>query len=291
MKDKYCDLHVHSCFSDGSDSPEELIKKAEEAGLFALTLADHNTVSGVERFVKAGEKSRVRVVPGIEFTTEYEGKELHIVGMFLPKKYWAEISDFTEERRKLKEESNIICVERLRKAGYHIGSFKDISEKNPGSALNRVHICRELMACGYIKTVSEGFETLLNEKGDFYVATPRLPALATISAIRDWQAVSVFAHPPLSIDRAGMLRFIPEAKKAGLLGIEVKYSRYDQETENFMMKLSDEQGLLKSGGSDYHGSNKPDISIGCGTGNLRVPLNYYEELCEHAGKSKNMYLT
>lgn len=120
VKEYFCDLHTHSTFSDGTDTPTELIKKAEQVGLSAIALTDHNSISGLSEFLSAAKDSKVIAVPGAEFSTEYEGKELHLVGLFIKEEHYQKVREFCDDVRKSKENSNRKLIENLKQVGYSV---------------------------------------------------------------------------------------------------------------------------------------------------------------------------
>lgn len=275
-----CDLHVHSYFSDGSDSPTELIARAEAEGIRAVALTDHNTIGGLKEFASAAEKSKVIGVPGIEFTTEYNGTELHILGLFLKENTYREVSEYAVQQLKRKEKCNMECVERLRRGGYEI-SYEKIVSDNPDTSINRVHIAKELMNKGYIASVSEAFDTILSSKGEFYREPEKLSSLETIRNIRSWGAVAVWAHPFLNMNEKEIEFFLPKAMDCGLAGIETSYPLFSFQQSDYLKKLVKEKRLIESGGSDYHGANKPDISMGMGTEGSPIQGYIYNRLYEY----------
>ena len=162
-----CDLHVHSMFSDGTFTPEELIEHAEKLNIGAIALCDHNTTDGLERFIKAGEKSPVIAIPGIEISTEHNGTELHILAINIPVKNIPLFSKLMENTRKEKEKNNRELVEKLCSDGYNI-SYDGIKKANQSSYINRLHIAYALIDAGYISTVSDAYATLLKPYGKYY---------------------------------------------------------------------------------------------------------------------------
>ena len=169
---KRCDLHSHSRFSDGTLSPAELVKLAEERGISALALTDHNTCKGLPEFMEAGRQSSVITVPGCEFSTEWNKNEIHIVGLFFRRKYWSEIDNFLEQTHIAKRLSNQRLIDNLNKAGYRI-SEEEISALTSGT-YNRAHVARALMAKGYVNSVTEAFDTLLRPGKGFYYPPARI---------------------------------------------------------------------------------------------------------------------
>ena len=170
-----CDLHVHSMFSDGTFTPEELIAHAQKLGISAIALCDHNTVDGLDRFMKAGEKSSVKAIPGIEISTEYNDTELHILALDIPQENIPMFSSLMADTRKKKEENNRELVEKLRIDGYNI-SYDKIKEANRNAYINRLHIAYALIDAGYMPTVAEIYDTLLKPYGKYYTPPKRLDA-------------------------------------------------------------------------------------------------------------------
>lgn len=274
---QFCDLHTHSCFSDGTYTPAQLLEKAEALGLGAIALTDHNTVQGLPDFLAAAPKYRVKAVPGVEFSTDYEGTELHILGLFIQPTYFDEITEKMADMHRRKEESNRELVENLRRAGYDL-NYDRICEKSLGQ-INRAHIAAELTALGYTASVKEAFSTLLEARHGYYNPPERINAYEMIRYIRSIGAVPVLAHPFLSLKEEGALRrFLGTAKEAGLVGMEVLYPKFTEEQTRVAEELVEEFGILPSGGSDFHGEVKPDIGLGSGRGTLKVPLRFLEEL-------------
>lgn len=275
--EKLCDLHTHSCFSDGSYTPAQLLRKADDLGLGALALTDHNTVQGLPDFLEAAKSHRVEAVPGAEFSTDYEGTELHILGLFIQSDYFDEITEKMADMHRRKEESNRELVENLRRAGYDL-NYDRIREKSLGQ-INRAHIAGELTALGYTASVQEAFSTLLGAGHGYYNPPERIGAFEMIRYIRAIGAVPVLAHPFLSLKEEDALRrFLGPAKEAGLVGMEVLYPKFDDRQTRVAGELTKEFGLLPSGGSDFHGEVKPDICLGSGRGTLKVPLSFLDGL-------------
>lgn len=277
---KTCDLHTHSVYSDGTYTPNELIRAAVKAGLSAVALSDHNTVAGLPLFLEAAGGSGVEPVPGIEFSTEYRGTELHILGLFVQPAHYGAINDLLESFLQKKEQSNRDLVHRLNQAGIMV-DYDVIAAKATGR-INRAVIGAEMVRLGYCESVKAAFSDWLSEKNGYYIPAQRLDAFAAIRFIKSIGAAAVLAHPFLNLDEAGLREFLPDAKAAGLDGMEVYYSAYSQETTALAEQLIREFDLLPSGGSDFHGGNKPDISLGSGRGNLVIPLCWMEALRERS---------
>lgn len=272
-----CDLHAHSVYSDGTSTPAELITLAKQAGLCAIALTDHNTVSGIPAFLSAAENSGVMPVPGIEVSTDYMGDELHIVGLFKSLDHLAEVEAYVAAYLQRKEQSNVDLCRNLCAAGYEV-SYEKIKSATPDGTVNRALIAAELMRLGYVESIKAAFSTLLSKKGGFYHEPQRPEALEVIPKLIEFDAVPILAHPFLSLDEPKLREFLPKAKAVGLVGMETNYSTFSPEQTALAHDLVQEFDLKPGGGSDYHGTNKPDIRIGIGRGNLQVPYDYYPAL-------------
>ena len=279
---KYCDLHCHSDYSDGSCTPGELIEEACNHGLSAVALTDHNTLDGIGEFLEtAGE--RIDALAGCEFTTEYNGKELHLIGFFSNISRLTAIRRALEEQRERKAENNRQTIERLAAAGYDL-SYEEFLEFAGSGSKNRVHIAKYMMQKGIVSSISEAFDGLLFPGNGYYEECRKLDFCKMISLIDRSGGVSIWAHPLYNVDQIECENILKDPYVAGLDGIEVFYSTYSDADTEFMINMSNQYQLLQSGGSDFHGVSKPDIKIGVGHGNLKVPhecfLEIERRLCE-----------
>lgn len=274
--EKLCDLHTHSTYSDGTLTPAQLIALAQEKKLSAITLSDHNTVAGLPLFLEAAEGSGVEAVPGVEFSTEYEGTELHILGLFIKPCHYEKINALLQQFLDRKETSNRQLVQRLRDVGLDL-DYEEIRKQASGS-INRARIAAQMVEKGYCESVKQAFSDWLSPKKGYYIPPLRPDAYETIRFIKSLGAVAVLAHPFLSLKEAELRAFLPEAVAAGLDGMEVYYAAYDEETTALAKKIAAQYGLLESGGSDFHGQNKPDIDLGSGKGNLAISAKLLEKL-------------
>lgn len=279
----FCDLHTHSVFSDGTDTPAQLLDKAARIGLAAIALTDHNTVAGLPDFLAAGEHSRVEAIPGVEFSTDYEGTELHILALYLRREHFAQVTELMEQYHRRKEQSNVELVRRLNRAGYAI-SYDKIKAATPEGQVNRALIGAELTAQGYTASVKEAFTHLLRESCGYYTPPQRYTPQEMLGIIHDLGAVSVLAHPYLNLQEERLRVFLTQATRWGLQGMEIRYSTYDAATTAAARAMADDFGLLYSGGSDYHGRNKPDIELGIGRGTLQIPCAWMAKIRENVQK-------
>lgn len=266
----YCDLHAHSVFSDGTDTPSQLLDKAEAAGLSAIALTDHNTVSGLPDFMEAAKGRNIRAVPGIEFSADYHGTELHILGLFVKPEYFDSITQLMEDYHQRKEQSNLELLDKLKNAGYVL-DYDTIKARTPGGQVNRALIAAELTQLGYTPSIQAAFKQLLSPSCGYYIPPQRPKPEKIIRLIKSMGAVAVLAHPFLNLQEQQLRQFLQEAVSWGLDGMETLYSTYDEQTTLAAKQVADDFRLLPSGGSDYHGCNKPHIQIGVGQGNLSVP--------------------
>ena len=274
---KFCDLHTHSVYSDGTWTPAQLIGEAEKLGLSAIALTDHNTVAGLPDFLKAAEGKNVEAVPGIEFSTDYGDKDVHILGLFIRPEHYQPIADCLAEVQKRKDESNRALAEALTRAGYPL-DYDQMKSKVPGGQLNRAHFAAELVRMGVAKDRKDAFSRLLKPECGYYQPPKRMTSFEAIDFIKSLGAVAVWAHPYLTLSREQVPVFLEEAVKHGLDAMETIYVTYDQETIRLARETAEYYGLKESGGSDFHGENKPEISLGWGKGDLRVPAELLEVL-------------
>lgn len=273
----YCDLHTHSTFSDGTDTPDALVALAEEKGLRAIALTDHNTVAGLPQFLAAAEGKNLQAIAGTEFSTDYKGTELHILGLFLKPEHFETITALLEDYHRRKEQSNVDLVAKLNAAGYDI-DYPTIKAATPKGQVNRALIAAELTRKGYTESVKAAFKQLLAPECGYFTPPRRLSPFETIRFIKSLGAVAVLAHPFLNLDEEGLREFLTEAVPCGLDGMETIYSTYDEQTTQLAKQIAEEFGILHSGGSDYHGDNKPHIQLGIGQGNLVIPAELAENM-------------
>lgn len=272
------DLHVHSTYSDGTLSPEELIRLAEENGVTAVALCDHNTVGGLPEFLGAAQGRNLEAIPGIEFSTDYQGTELHILGLFVEPEHYAAVTEKVNWMLIRKEQSNRDLVEALKPAGI-ILDYDQIKAGTPNGQVNRAVIAAEMVRMGYCDSVQACFKQWLSPRRGYYKPPMRLDVFEVIGFIKSIGAVAVLAHPFLNLKEEGELTtFLKEAVPCGLDAMEVYYPKFSPEQTAAACRIAEEFGLSFSGGSDFHGENKPDIDLGTGRGDLHVPEILLEAL-------------
>lgn len=266
----FCDLHTHSLASDGSFTPRELLRLAEEAELSAIALTDHNTVAGLPEFLEAAKGSPVRAVPGIEFSTDWGDTELHIVALFVKPEHYGPINGLLAQARQWKLESNLALTESLQKAGIPI-DYAKVRSRTEGIP-NRAHFAAELTEMGVTGSIKAAIHTLLSPKNGLYKPPKHPDALQTVDFIKDLGAVAVLAHPFLNLKEPRLREFLSEARH--LDAMETLYADFTPELIQKARDIAKEFGLKESGGTDFHGANKPHIKLG----QLKVPTSILDEL-------------
>ncbi|MDO5396796.1 MAG: PHP domain-containing protein [bacterium] len=277
--DGMIDLHAHTTASDGTLTPKQLAWEAKKAGLTACAITDHDTVAGVKEFLAACGEAGVEGVPGVEISAKYSG-EMHILGLytdyenegFLKKLYRLEHS---------REIRNKKMIERCCELGFEITEEEVLACKASDytGSIGRPHIAQVFINRGYAKDKNEAFEKYLKKGKCCYVGRELYTPGDTISMIKEAGGIAVLAHPIyISRDYDKLYEIISELKHLGLDGVECRYWEYDNEFTEMITELCERLGMLKSGGSDFHGGTKPGLMLGCGMGNLRVPYEYLENM-------------
>jgi predicted metal-dependent phosphoesterase TrpH len=263
------DLHCHSCFSDGSNTPEELVKLAEEAGLTALALTDHDTTDGLKRFLAAGKSSSVETVTGIELSAEYGAATLHILGYgFDPEN--VVLQEALAWVREGRSERNTQMLGKLNALGYNL-TMDDIRKHSADDLLGRPHFAAALIEKGHFKHKNKVFKQLLGKNCAAYVDRRRLTPGKCLQVIRAAGGVPVIAHPgQMRLTRNKLRRLIKKLQEQGLGGLEVWHSSHPEHQVQAFERICEEFDLIATGGTDFHGALTPDLSLGIGFGNLQV---------------------
>lgn len=274
---KFVDLHVHSNASDGTLTPSEVVQLAKKTNLCAMALTDHDTVEGVAEAMAAGKENNIEVIPGVELSCAYISKEIHIVGLFVD----CENTGFLDELTRLKETRNARneeMAEKCREMGMQI-TMEELFNEYPDAVITRAHFAALLAKKGYVSSVKDAFDRYLNDHGPCFVPRYKMPCEETIALIHSAGGIAILAHPILyKLGNTELEKLVRYLTKCGLDGIEALYSTYTSGDETLIRKLARENGLLISGGSDFHGTNKPHIQLGVGKGNLKIPYDVLENL-------------
>ena len=271
------DLHVHSDHSDGTYSVKELIAYACEKGLKAIALTDHDTVSGVEEALREGEKCGLMVISGIEISCSYGSGELHILGLNIDYKS-SVFDDFIVSCRESRENRNKRMAEKLCELGVQV-SYDELRQLYPSATITRAHFSRYLQEKGYVSSKNEAFERYLGSSRPAYVTRERISPKEAIDMIKQAGGHPVLAHPLLyKMGKDRLNSLFDYLKGLGLEGIEGLYSLNTPSDDVMLSRMAESHGLYITGGSDFHGSNKPDIDLGVGKGRLRVPATLLENI-------------
>lgn len=274
---KFIDLHVHSTASDGSFSPAEVAAAAEEKGLSAIALTDHDTTDGVDEALAAAENMEVEVIPGIEISCVYEGKEIHILGLCLDHKN-KELLDFLKTARQKRDARNTEMLLAFQDGGFPL-TWDDLLDGVPGTVVTRAHFARALLKKGCVPSVDQAFKKYLSPGCPYYRKKEDVTPKQAMEILRAARAFPALAHPcQYKFGWEKTEELIVYLKSLGMLGLECFHSSNNQAESARLRALADRHGLCVTGGSDFHGAAKPDISIGTGRGNLRVPAFYLDAI-------------
>lgn len=273
------DLHTHSTASDGTLSPARLARLAKSEGLSAIALTDHDSCDGIAEFMSECETAGIEGIPGIEISTDY-GKQIHIVGLYVGgEKFNAEIGRL----KRARTERNLKMFGKLAEYAAERGVSLTSEEILENGAVNiehagRLHMANALVKKGLVKDRKEAFDRLLTRGKPCYVKKLSLSPEESVRLIKSCGGVAIWAHPALtSEDPAELLELAARLKAEGLDAMECLYSSYTEEQTRLCRGIAERAGLLESGGSDFHGANKPGIGLGevsCGF----VPYEVLEKL-------------
>lgn len=276
---EFIDLHTHSLKSDGAQSPADVVRTAWQAGLSAMALADHDNIEGVPEAVAEGKRLGIEVIPAVELSAQSD-TELHILGYFIDiqnKKlneamaYALQVRDQRQEEtcRKLNEQGFAITMEELRQ------------EAHGNPVLCRAHFAQIMVRKGYAPSVQEAFSKYLSVGCYAYSNRQALTGPEAVSLIREAGGIAIAAHLHLiKLPDEQLKEYLKTLIPYGLDGVEGYYTDYTPDMEQRYRAMAKELGLTISGGTDYHGANKPHITIGKGRGDLKIPYSVLEGLKE-----------
>jgi predicted metal-dependent phosphoesterase TrpH len=276
-----CDLHVHSTCSDGTVAPAEVVRRAKSARLAAMALTDHDTFDGVAEALDAGRRFGIRVVPGIELSLPHAGT-FHMIGLAVdpacPR--LRAVADLLNGGRGPR---NREIVAKLAALGVEV-TIEEVEAEAGGDVVARPHVARVLVKKGVVGSIQEAFDRYLKKGAPAYADRPRVELSEAIAAIREAGGASVLCHPfTLGFDDdASILAELRRLAAAGLDAVEVRCGRSTPKEIARWEGLARDAGLLPSGGSDFHGDNKPDLKIGTGRGRMRIPLEWLEAMEDRA---------
>lgn len=266
----YIDLHVHSNASDGTLTPTEVVDLAARQRLDAIALTDHDTAAGIPEARQAALHTGVELVPGIEFSCTYREKEIHILGLFIHEEdpaFDAAVQNLFSVRTRRNEE----MLRRFQAAGFAI-TEEDLREGNPDTVITRAHFARVLTAKGYAASTDQAFKRYLTYGGPYCVPKAPVTPEQIMDILKKNGAFISLAHVmQYNFGWADTEELIRHLTQLGLSGLEVYHPSHHKGQCQKLLELTKKYGLLPTGGSDFHGANKPDIQMGWGRGGLRIP--------------------
>ncbi len=282
---KTIDLHIHSDASDGTLSPSEILDMAQELNLSAIAITDHDTIDGSKKAMERGIPPSVKFLTGVEISAVPPPSfpcsgSFHLLGYNIR----IDDPDFNHTLNLLQDvrkRRNPQIIERLNGLGIPI-SLNEIVDDFGEGQIGRPHIARLMVKKGFVKSVNEAFDQYLGKGKPAYVDKYRATCHQAIDMILNAGGIPVLAHPGLlnPVHDEPLEKLIHILKDMGLKGIEVYYPEHSQERIALYMKIANDYKLMMTGGTDFHGSLKPDIKMGTGKGNFFVPYALYEKLLE-----------
>jgi hypothetical protein len=275
IKAKFVDLHLHTSYSDGNLTPDELMKKAKQAGLKCISIVDHDNIDGTDEAVKLGKQLDIEVIPGVELSTTVDNLDIHILGYFVDyhdKTLLDYLKFFREERLKRAER----IVNKLNKLKVPL-KLESVIAKNRTGSIGRPHIANALVEGGLIRSYQAAFDQYIRNGGPAYESKYTLTPSDAISLINKAGGLSFIAHPNYIKDE----KIFSELINQGIDGIEVIHPSHPPETVDFLRKIASGYFLLMSGGSDYHGGLKNDENT---FGTFTIPYKMVTAMKQHLYK-------
>lgn len=271
------DLHMHSIFSDGTFTPEELIAEGVQAGLKAMALTDHDTVGGVPRFLAAAAQAGMRALTGVEVSSDAGTGTMHVLGYGVDPKD-ASLLQHLAWIRQGRDERNQEILQKLNRLGLHL-TYHEIASYAGADVVGRPHFAQAMIAKGYARDKKDAFDRFLARGKPAYAERRRLDPAGTMELIRGAGGVPILAHPfTLKLAGGALKRALQELADVGLMGLEVYYSEHTPDMQRTYAKLAKDLGLIGTGGSDFHGAVSPGIHMGRGFGSLKVPDDVLDQI-------------
>jgi hypothetical protein len=280
----YVDLHAHTTASDGSLEPEELVNLGKSIGLKAMAVTDHDTIAGVARALAQGEKVGLEVIAGVEISSDMDDCDVHLLGLFLD----PHNEDFLHRLAAMgvaRAKRNVEMVDKLQEAGININR-EDLPSADGGKQIARGHIAQILIERGYATHLREALDNYLVKGTVGYVKKAVLSVAECIDLVHKAGGLIFVAHLH-QIDPQNPAHCLAIAEKIlamGADGIETIYSEYNDHWAETTEALAQRMGVLRTGGSDFHGEMKQHLSLGTGYGHLKVPYEFVEAMKEKLDK-------
>jgi 3',5'-nucleoside bisphosphate phosphatase len=286
----FVDLHCHSTASDGTLAPAEVVRLARRNDLSALSLTDHDTIGGIEEAAAEAAKLGIDFLPGIEISCEFDTGTMHLLG------YGVEpgseiLRDLTRRLLAARDDRNPRIIRRLNELGLAITMAEVEAEAGgaAGAVVGRPHIAAILVRKGYVNSIKQAFDVYLGVGAAAYFDKERIPPREAFDLIHRSGGLPVLAHPVQlrTGNDAQLERIIKDCKDMGLVGLEVMHSDHNADLVDKYSALAEKFGLLKTGGSDFHGTNKKNIDLGFVAGR-RVPRVWYDALVQRLGRAREV---
>ena len=264
------DLHLHSTFSDGTETPERIVELASQAGLSTIALTDHDNLDGIARARAAADAAGIEVISGTELSVDWEGRAMHLLVYFLEPGS-GPLQHRLAAVQEARANRNVRMVDRLRELGIDI-TFDEVVDEAGGTGIGRPHMAQVLVSKGVVPDIGAAFDRFLAAGRPAYIQRDRLGAVEAIDLALDSGATTAIAHPHTpGVAAEDYDRAFAELAAAGLGGIEAWYGEYEPDVRRHLATVAASLGLAATGGSDYHGAYKPELSVGTGRGDLVVP--------------------
>ncbi len=272
---KAIDLHTHTTASDGTLSPTELVKYASKKGLHAIAITDHDTTDGIDEAIKVSKKYNVEVIPGIEIATVVDGRDVHLVGLFINHNS-PYMKNQVKQMAKIRQDRNLLMVDKLKENNINIAR-SDLN-RFKGQAIARGHISDILIERGYAVDLKDALAKYMSPGTIGYVQKKTDHPQKVIESIHNSGGICIIAHiNQIDSDNwSATKRIIKKLAQYGVDGIETHYSEYDEVWEQRALTCAKHFKLLESGGSDFHGTRKKDLDLGVGYGTLSIPYELLE---------------
>ncbi|MEM1282190.1 MAG: PHP domain-containing protein [Chlamydiota bacterium] len=255
MSEFRADLHCHTTASDGTLNPQEIIEEAIRCGLKGLSITDHDTIEAYHEAAPAAMEMGIELIPGVEFSTEYMGSNVHVLAYSFNTRH-PSIIKLCEYHKERRVKRFFKMLEKLQEKGVHLKETD--FDLNDGS-IGRPHLAKSMIAGGYVRSVPEAFKKYLGDDQPCYVNPETISTEETIKIIHEANAYAVIAHPHLINNQNTLLGIL----ELPFDGIEAYYARFSPSQEKRWVKIGEYRGWLITGGSDFHGNTKPNLPLGC----------------------------
>ena len=271
------DLHAHTTCSDGTFTPTELIEYAAEKNLKAIAITDHDTICAIEEAAPLAAKYGIELIPGVEISAFYNEVEIHVLGLFIDIKN-PEFLNMLNHYLSMRHERNLQVIKLMNKENIPI-TLEDLQTLSGGEITGRSHFAQYLVANGYASSIKEAFGNYLIRGRKTFVSRVLPDYKETLEIIRKAGGIPVLAHPvSYRLDYETCEAMIKELKADGLMGLEAIYSTNTPEDDAAYQAIANKYSLIITGGSDFHGDNKPGLDLGSGYGNLAIDYSILENL-------------